>query len=80
MHVSNNDNVFSEEDAQRAHRVSELPCNNLHEKFQAARDIDEGKLVPIFLPKEIVSWFTERGIDYTQLTKDILESYRKAVH
>ena len=54
--------------------------NNLHEKFQAARDIDEGKLVPIFLPKEIVSWFTERGIDYTQLTKDILESYRKAVH
>ena len=35
------------------------------------------KLVPIFLPKEIVSWFTERGIDYTQLTKDILESYRK---
>ena len=82
MPVSNNDKntVFSEEDAQRAHRVSELPGNNLHEKFQAARDIDEGKLVPIFLPKEIVSWFTERGINYTQLTKDILESYRKAVH
>ena len=76
MHASNDDNytIFNEEDAQRA------PGNNLHEKFKAARDIDEGKLVPIFLPKEIVSWFTERGIDYTQLTKDILESYRKAIH
>ena len=75
MHASNDDNytIFNEEDAQRAHRVSELPGNNLHEKFKAARDIDEGKLVPI-------SWFTERGIDYTQLTKDILESYRKAIH
>lgn len=82
MHASNDDKctIFNEEDAQRAHRVSELPGNNLHEKFKAARDIDEGKLVPIFLPKEIVSWFTERGIDYTQLTKDILESYRKAIH
>ena len=74
MHASNDDNytIFNEEDAQRAHRVSELPGNNLHEKFKAAR--------AIFLPKEIVSWFTERGIDYTQLTKDILESYRKAIH
>ena len=53
MHASNDDNytIFNEEDAQRAHRVSELPGNNLHEKFKAARDIDEGKLVPIFLPK-----------------------------
>jgi len=62
MHANNNDKytVFSEEDAHRAHRVSELSGNNLHEKFQYSRDIDEVKLVPIFIPKEIVSWFIER--------------------
>ena len=53
MHASNNDKytIFNEEDAQRAHRVSELPGNNLHEKFKAARDIDENWFLYSFLKK-----------------------------